>query len=77
MKEVLGHQLKTKKYDFVYGRRVSAFHPELLKIIMDAEMLIPYGTNLGYMGRCNRYECNNLCEGLFYCNGMMVCEICK
>lgn len=77
MKEVLQYKLKTKTYDFVYGRRLCSFHPVLLKIIMDAEVLVPYGTNLGYMGHCNLYPCNNLCEGLFYCNGAMVCEICK
>jgi len=77
MKEVLEYQLKTKKYDFVYGRRLCTFHPMLMKIIMEVEMLVPYGTNIGYMGRCNLYPCNNLCEGLFYCNGAMVCELCK
>ena len=77
MKEVLEHHLKTKKYDFVYGRRLCTFHPVLMKIIMEVEMLVPYGTSSGYMGRCNLYPCNNLCEGLFYCNGAMVCELCK
>lgn len=77
MTEILHHQLKTKNYDFVYGRRVASFHPVLLKVIMDAELLVPYGTNLGYMGHCNLVPCNNLCEGLFYCNGAMVCELCK
>ena len=77
MKEVLEHQLKSKKYDFVYWRRLCSFHPVLMKVIMDAEVLVPYGTNLGYMGRCNLYPCNNLCEDLFYCNGAMVCESCK
>ena len=77
MKEVLEHEMKTKNYHFVYARYLCTFHPVLMKVIMDTEMLIPYGTNTGFMGRCNLYPCNNLCEDLFYCNGTMVCESCK
>lgn len=77
MKELLEYQLKTKNYDFALVRRLCSFHPVLMQIIMDAEMQIPYGSNTGFMGRCNLYPCNNICEGLFYCNGAMVCELCK
>ena len=77
LEEILRHQLNTRNYGFIYGRRLVSFHPVLLNIIMKAEILIPYGTKIDYMGQCNLAPCKNFCEGLFYCNGTMLCEICK